>query len=147
MSWQVLDREPSRVFIGQYSTAPRRANENQVIWFGHFRPKVADERVGNFASIMRTSAFSSSYSTTLVIKSSKIESRVQLALQAYSQNQFPSVYAAAKAFDVPYETLRRRYHGQLSRAEMTPNSRKVTRNEEELVLQGVLSQSARGHPP
>jgi molybdate-binding protein len=69
---------------------------------------------------------------------SKTEGRIALALQAYISNQTLSLRATANTYDVPFATLRKRHLGVLSRKETTPNSRKFTNNEEQVLLQKVL---------
>jgi hypothetical protein len=78
---------------------------------------------------------------------SETEGRITLALQAYISNQTPSLRATANTYDVPFETLRERHLGVLPRKETTPNSRKFTNNEEQVLLQKVLQLSADGFPP
>jgi hypothetical protein len=78
---------------------------------------------------------------------SETEGRIALALQAYISNQTPSLRATANTYDVPFATLRERHLGVLSRKETTPNSRKFTNNEEQVLLQKVLQLSADGFPP
>jgi hypothetical protein len=78
---------------------------------------------------------------------SEIEGRISLALQAYTDDQIPSLRATANTYDVPFETLRRRHLGVFSRKETTPNSRKFTNNEEEVLLRKILQLSADGFPP
>jgi hypothetical protein len=78
---------------------------------------------------------------------SETEGRISLALQAYTSNQISSLRAAANAYDVPFETFRERHLGVLSRKETTPNSRKFTNNEEQVLLRKVLQLSADGFPP
>ena len=78
---------------------------------------------------------------------SKLEGRISLALQAYISNQISSLRATANVYDVPFETLRRRHLRVLSRKETTPNSRKFTINEEQVLLRKVLQLSTDGFPP
>jgi hypothetical protein len=78
---------------------------------------------------------------------SEIEGRIPLALQAYTDDQIPSLRATANTYDVPFETLRRRHLGVFLRKETTPNSRKFTNNEEEVLLRKILQLSADGFPP
>ena len=79
--------------------------------------------------------------------SSKTEGRISLALQAYTRTQFPSLRAAANAYDVPFSTLRIRHLGVLPRADSTVQSRKLSNNEEQVLLRKVLQLSADGFPP
>ena len=69
---------------------------------------------------------------------SEKEGRISLALQAYTSNQIPSLRAAANAYDVPFETFRERHLGVLSRADSTVHSRKLSNNEEQVLLRKVL---------
>ena len=78
---------------------------------------------------------------------SETEGRISLALQAYISNQIPSLRAIANAYDVPFATLRERHLGVLLRKETTPNSRKFSNNEEEVLLRKILQLSADGFPP
>jgi len=78
---------------------------------------------------------------------SELEERISLALQAYISNQISSLRVTANAYDVPFETLRRRHLRVLSRKETTPNSRKFTINEEQVLLRKVLQLSTDGFPP
>jgi len=42
---------------------------------------------------------------------SQKEGRILLAIQAFNSGQFKSLHAASRAYDVPKDTLARRYHG------------------------------------
>ena len=75
------------------------------------------------------------------------EGRISLALQAYISNQIPSLRATANTYDVLFETLRERHLGVPSRKETTPNSRKFTNNEEQVLFRKILQLSADGFPP
>jgi hypothetical protein len=75
---------------------------------------------------------------------STTEGRLLLALQDYHRSTFPSIRAAAAAYDVPESTLRRRAKGILSRAETRSKSCKLTTTEEELLLNRVLQQATEG---
>jgi hypothetical protein len=78
---------------------------------------------------------------------SKIEGRICLALQAYTNNHFPSLRATANTYEVPFETLRRRHLGVLPRVSTPANSRKFTNDEEQILLRKILQLSADGFPP
>jgi hypothetical protein len=83
----------------------------------------------------------------LVIMSSETEGRISLALQAYTRTQLPSLRAAANAYDVSFSTLRIRHLGVLPRADSTVHSRKLSNNEEQVLIRKVLQLSADGFPP
>jgi hypothetical protein len=78
---------------------------------------------------------------------SETEGRISLALQAYTDDQISSLRATANTYDVPFETLRRQHLGVFLRKETTPNLRKFTNNEEEVLLRKILQLSADGFPP
>ncbi len=75
------------------------------------------------------------------------EGRLNLAIQAYKQGQFQSPNAAAIAYDVPQRTFTRRLAGiQPKRGSRAPN-RLLTINEEESLVDWILSMDRRGMPP
>jgi hypothetical protein len=69
---------------------------------------------------------------------SKIEGRICLALQAYTNNHFLSLRATANTYEVPFETFRRRHLGVLLRVSIPANSRKFTNDEEQILLRKIL---------
>ena len=75
---------------------------------------------------------------SLATMPSETEGRISLALQAYIGHQLPSLRAAAHAYDVPFPTLRIRHLGVPLRADTTVNSRKLSNNEEQILLQKIL---------
>ena len=75
------------------------------------------------------------------------EARLQLALQAIKQDANLSERQAAKIYEVPRSTLADRRAGKQFRRDCTPNSRKLTLLEEELIIHHILSLAARGFPP
>ena len=75
------------------------------------------------------------------------EGRVLLALSAINKSQIPTVQQAARHFQVPESSLRTRLHGTTPRAEKRANSHKLTGNEEESLLQWILSMDRRGAAP
>jgi hypothetical protein len=75
------------------------------------------------------------------------EAQVQLAKLAIERNQFQSNRRAAKTYNAPETTLRRRRAGILSRRDCLANSRLLTDLEEEVLKQHVLELHSRGHPP
>ena len=75
------------------------------------------------------------------------EGRLLLAISALKNQEIPNVREAARVYNVPRTTLRRRLSGQKSRAETRANSHKLTKNEEESLVQWILSLDRRGAPP
>jgi hypothetical protein len=78
---------------------------------------------------------------------SKTEGRVSLALEAYNSHQITSLRAATNTYDVTFETVRARHLGVFLQADTTANSRKLSNNEEQVLLLKVLQLSADGFPP
>ena len=79
--------------------------------------------------------------------SSYINGRVDLALQAFGNNQFKPLQAAARSFDVPITTLRRRAGGVPQRSNSRALNCKLSVTEEESLQQWILSVDQRGMPP
>lgn len=75
------------------------------------------------------------------------EGRIALALQAYRNNQFSSLRAATRAYNVSHMTLTRRSHGTPSRSDFTSTNRKLTPTEESTLVKWILSMDRRGMPP
>ena len=75
------------------------------------------------------------------------EGRILLAISAFKESQIPTVRQAARHFQVPESTLRRRLHGTTTRSEKRANGHRLTENEEETLLHWILSMDRRGAAP
>ena len=75
------------------------------------------------------------------------EGRIELALSAYNDNQFRSLWRASQAFSVPHSTLTRRYNGIPFRPNTRPNSHKLTATEEQTIVRYILDLDSRGFTP
>ncbi|KAF7566808.1 hypothetical protein PtrM4_151280 [Pyrenophora tritici-repentis] len=75
------------------------------------------------------------------------EGDIILAISDITSNQVSSVKRAAAIYNVPRTTVRRRRAGQRSRRDCEPNSKRLTKLEEEAIVQRVLEESSRGIPP
>ena len=75
------------------------------------------------------------------------EGRILLAMQAIDKGQIRSVRAAASIYNIPPETLRRRIKGQPSRRDSTPNSRRLSSQEELAIIHYILDLDSRGFSP
>jgi DNA-binding transcriptional MocR family regulator len=75
------------------------------------------------------------------------EGRIALAIQTLHSKRCKSIRAAAKAFDVSFSSLQRRYQRTHSRRETRPNCTKLTSTEEEVLLQRILDLDEQGFPP
>lgn len=75
------------------------------------------------------------------------EARITLAIQAIERNQFPSLRAAAKQFNVPESSLRLRMAGISSRSETRPGIQLLSEVEEKAIVEYILDLDTRGFPP
>ena len=75
------------------------------------------------------------------------EGRILLAIQAIKIQEISSIREAARRFDVPETTLRRRLRGITNRATSRANSHKLTEIEEESLQKWILSMDSRGSAP
>ena len=75
------------------------------------------------------------------------ETLVALAIEAFDKGQKKSLRAAAIALGAPIDLTHKRYKGRTSRAQQTPNGRKLTNAEETAMEQWILSLDRRGFSP
>jgi hypothetical protein len=75
------------------------------------------------------------------------ESRIQLAIKAFQNGEIPTIREAARVFEVPNTTLQRRIDGRQFRKDMRANGHKLTPEEEQSLLQWILSMDTRGSAP
>ena len=80
-------------------------------------------------------------------KKAEIEGRKLLALQAYQTGRIKSLRAAAKAYDVPHNSLAYRASGHRPRDQLGQHNRKLTDTEELTLVKWVLSIDQCGYPP
>jgi hypothetical protein len=73
------------------------------------------------------------------VQLSYTESTLQLAVQATIEDRDESERRVVTAFSVPRTTVRRRRQGALSRRDREPNSKKLTKVEEEALVQCILN--------
>ena len=78
------------------------------------------------------------------MESSSKERNLILALQTMKNNPKLTINAAAKLYEVPRTTLRRRHAGIPSRCDIPANSRKLTPIEESVLLEKILNLDTRG---
>jgi hypothetical protein len=74
------------------------------------------------------------------------ESRVQMAVKAWEEKKTRSILEAARVFEVPESTLRRRLAGIKSRSETRANSHRLTEIEESSLVKQLLDADKRGFP-
>lgn len=75
------------------------------------------------------------------------EGRLSLALNTLEEGKISTVRAAAVAFGVPRTTLFRRLKGVLPKRGMPATTRKLTRQEEDILVRWVLDIDSRGYAP
>ena len=75
------------------------------------------------------------------------EGRYLLALNAYRNGQFRTIYATATIYNVNHNTLIARSKGQPLRVTCPPNGRKLIITEEKTLEDWILSLDARRLPP
>jgi hypothetical protein len=71
---------------------------------------------------------------------SQTEGRVVLAIQAFEQDYFTSLFAASTAYGAPYSTVRRRVNGRVARHDSKPTNRGY-------ILHYLLGQTGQFHNP
>jgi hypothetical protein len=79
--------------------------------------------------------------------SAEQEGRIILAISALKKQEICNIREAARVYNISRTTLQRRLAGTTSRAETRANSHKLTQNEEESLVQWILSLDQRGAPP
>ena len=75
------------------------------------------------------------------------EGKLLLAISALKKKEISNIREAARLYDVPRSTLQDRLRGKTYREETRPNSHKMTQNEEESLVQWILSLDQRGAAP
>ena len=74
------------------------------------------------------------------------ESRVQMAINAWNEKKTRLILEAAKVYEVPESTLRRRLAGIKSRSETRANGHRLTEVEEQSLVKHLLDADKRGFP-
>ena len=75
------------------------------------------------------------------------EGKLLLAISALKKKEISNIREAARLYDVPRSTLQDRLQGKTNRDETRANGHKMTRNEEESLVQWILSLDQRGAAP
>jgi hypothetical protein len=75
------------------------------------------------------------------------EGDVQLAISDIQSNQVKSLRRAEAIYSVPRRTIQRRLNGKPSQRDCEPKSKRLTKLEEEVIIQRILEESLRGIPP
>jgi hypothetical protein len=74
------------------------------------------------------------------------EGDIYLAISDINSNQIQSVKRAAEIYNVPRTTIQDRRAGRRARRDCELNSKRLTKLEEEVILQSILEASLRGVP-
>jgi hypothetical protein len=75
------------------------------------------------------------------------EADIQLAIISIQAKQIPSENRAALAYDIPRTTMRDRRASKPARRNCQPNSKKLTQQEEEVIVSYILNLDLRGFAP
>ena len=75
------------------------------------------------------------------------EGDVQLVVSDVQSSQVKSLRRAEAIYNVPRRTIQRRCDGKRPRRDCELNSKRLTKLEEEAIVQRVLEESLRGIPP
>jgi hypothetical protein len=75
------------------------------------------------------------------------EATILLAIEALSQGQIHSVNQATATYNVPQSTLADRLASKPTRRDCQPNSKKLTKPEEKVIVKHILNLDSRGFPP
>lgn len=75
------------------------------------------------------------------------EGRIALALQAMELDSKLGIRKALRLYNVPYSTLYNRKHKRATRQEAQEVQQKLTKTEEQCLIDWVLSMDKRGFPP
>jgi hypothetical protein len=75
------------------------------------------------------------------------EADIQLAISSLKSNQIQATLRAAQTFKVPETTLRERRAGVPARRDCQPNTQKLTKIEEEVIVSYILNLDSRGFSP
>jgi hypothetical protein len=72
---------------------------------------------------------------------------IHIAISNIASKQIQSVRRAAAVYRVPRSTLQDRHAGTRPRRDCEPNTKRLTKLEEEAIVQRVIEESLRGIPP
>jgi hypothetical protein len=75
------------------------------------------------------------------------EGSILLAISAIQRNQWKSVHAAAKAYNVSQSTLNRRIKGGTSREGFIPQNLKLLKHKDDVLTQSILKLNSEGLAP
>ena len=75
------------------------------------------------------------------------EADMQLAISDLNSNQIQTEKHAAAIYNVPRATLRDRRAGRRRQRDCEPQSKRMSKLEEEVIVQSILDQSLRGFAP
>jgi hypothetical protein len=65
------------------------------------------------------------------------EEQIARAVKELKQQEFPNISATARKFDVPYQRLKRRFHGGHSKSTRPPTNRKLNSDQEYALKESI----------
>ncbi|KAI1006822.1 hypothetical protein K3495_g1397 [Podosphaera aphanis] len=75
------------------------------------------------------------------------ESMIQFALENLESDKSLSIRAAAKSYGVSEATIRRRQHGYTSKQSSHESQQRLSKLQEEYLVEWILEQDEQGFPP
>ena len=75
------------------------------------------------------------------------EGSILLAISAFQSGQFPSISAAATAYNIPKTTLYHRIRGRPSREDYVPTNKKLLGAKEDVLVRDILNLDSQGLSP
>ena len=72
---------------------------------------------------------------------------ILLAIKSIQNEEITNIREAARVYNVPWTTLQHRLNGSVFKAEKRANNHKLTQNEEESLVQWILSMNQCGAAP
>ena len=81
------------------------------------------------------------------VRKTYTEGDIYIAISDIRSKQIQSERRAAEVYSVPRTTIQHRRAGRRARRDCEPNSKRLTKLEEEVVLHSILDASLRGIPP
>jgi hypothetical protein len=81
-----------------------------------------------------------------ISNSVEIEGRIEIAISNFQNQKIPSLRQAAAIYSIPESTLHNRLHGIPTQAISNAKKKKLTKCEEETLIQWILAIDKRGFP-
>ena len=79
-------------------------------------------------------------------QSSTKESRIQKAINAYNSKQYSSILKAARAFAIPYLTMKNRLSGRVSQAQAQESVQNLSNAKKKILVRWITRFTITGFP-